>query len=260
MFVSKSPPEHVVFIPGFMCDERLFKPQTDMLSLLGISFSFELMTEGSTIREFAIHALKCIPSRVALVGLSMGGIVALQIMRMAPERISHLALLNTTPHEDRSQSRRKTQIKRARNGELAEVIREELKPKYLSPASSKEAIVPMIADMADRLGTEVFVKQSIALMIRKSALRDLASINCPTTILTGEDDLVCTPQVHLEMAEVIKDSCVKLIPACGHLSTLESPEIVNQALCEHWGLNAPNVLKFPIRRSLANQAALKETS
>lgn len=237
-------PKHVVFITGFMCDERLFRNQTQRLTRLAIPYSVEKMTDGSTIGEFAQHLLNTSPSQFALVGLSMGGIVALEVMNIAPERVSHLALLNTTPYEDKSLNQRKDHIRRVQNGELTIILRDELKPKYLSPATSRETLLPVITNMGRKLGVETFVKQSIALMIRKSAVTTLAAINCPTSIITGADDLICPPSIHKDMARHIAGSRLHIIPDCGHLSPLEAPESLNKILFEHWGFHQSNILCF----------------
>lgn len=238
---------HIVFIPGFMCDQRLFEPQTRHLGK--IPHSIEIMRHEATIHEMALNILRKSPEGFALAGLSMGGIIALELMRLAPERVSHLALLNTTPYEDKSLNQRKDHIRRARKGELANILKDDLKPQYLSPSTSKSTLMPLIMDMGQQLGIETFTRQSIALMIRKSNLYHLNKISCPTLIMTGEDDMLCPPDIHWEMARRIRDSSLKLIPNCGHLSTLEAPNIVTQHLFKHWGLSQSNLLHFPVGRA-----------
>jgi len=243
---SKSP-GHIVLIPGFMCDERLFEPQTRHLGK--IPHSVEIMRHEATIHEMALNILRKSPERFALAGLSMGGIIALELMRLAPERVSHLALLNSTPYEDKSLNLRKDHIRRARNGELISILKDDLKPRYLSPSTSRSILLPLIIDMGQRLGIETFTRQSIALMIRKSNLSHLNKISCPTLIMTGEDDTLCPPNINWEMARRIQDSSLKLIPNCGHLSTLEAPGIVREHLFKHWGLSQSNLLDFPVGRA-----------
>jgi len=242
-------PEHIVFIPGFMCDDRLFEPQTHSLLKRAVSYSVEIMQHEATMREMAANILKHSPQRFALVGLSMGGIISQEIMRIAPERVSHLALLNTTPFEDKSLHQRKDHIRRVRNGELMNILQDELKPKYLSPSTSKTTLMPLIMDMGKRLGIETFTRQSIALMIRRSNLSLLEKIYCPTLIMTGEDDTLCPANIHWEMARRISNSSLQIIPNCGHLSTLETPDIVTAHLFKHWGLSLANLLHFPVGRA-----------
>ncbi|MEP3891907.1 MAG: alpha/beta fold hydrolase [Hellea sp.] len=236
MLVPDPSLEHVVFLPGFMCDARLFAPQTDALSSIDLPYSIDLMTQSATIRDIALDVLRASPKRFALAGLSMGGIVAMEVMRLAPQRVSHLALLNTTPYEDRSSAQRRDHMQRVRNGEMTDILRDELKPKYLSPSAAFENLLPLITKMGEGLGADVFVQQSLALMTRKSAMSSLASIACPAAIITGADDLICPPSIHADMQKLIDGSDLHIIENCGHLSTLEAPDKINHILLEHWGL------------------------
>jgi pimeloyl-ACP methyl ester carboxylesterase len=228
-------PEHVVLITGFMCDARLFAPQIQCLEKLGISYCVEQMETGSSIRDYALSILDNSPENFALVGLSMGGIVAQEILHIAPQRVSHLGLLNTTPYADSITGQRQDHIRRVQEGEMIGILRDELKPRYLSPATSRESILPLVIQMGEKLGAEVFVRQSIALMTRKSRFENLNLITCPTVLITGHDDKVCTPDIHNAMAQEIPHSILKIIQNCGHLSTLEAPKTLNKILLEHWG-------------------------
>ena len=245
MRVTRHTPEHVVFLPGFMCDERLFAPQIRQLDEIGISYDVPVMRNESTFREMATSILQNTPKNFALVGLSMGGIIAQQIVALAPHRVSHLALLNTTPYEDKSLSQRKAHIKRVRNGELETILRDELKPRYLSPSSAKPKIMPLVADMGAQLGLDIFIQQSVALMIRKSQASQLSKISCPTLVLTGTDDRLCPPDIHKKMAQSIKNSELMIVKNCGHLSTLEKPNVVTNALMAHWSYEVDNLIHFP---------------
>jgi len=247
-------PQHIVFVPGFMCDERLFTPQIRALNSINQSNKVEIMRNESTFREMAMTILASAPSTFGIVGLSMGGIIALEVMKIAPERVSHLVLLNTTPHQDKSLQSRKIQIRRVRDGELRTILKDELKPRYLSPSTSKTKLIPLIAEMGEKLGTDVFVRQSVALMIRKSKLSQLHRILCPTQILTGADDQICSPDIHSQMASLIPNSRLDILPNCGHLSTLEAPNIVNKLLFKHWGFNQSNLIQFPVTRISATES------
>lgn len=252
MRASQKSPEHVVFLPGFMCDARLFERQTNTLSEINVPYAVETMTKGSTIRDIAEDVLNNAPLRFALTGLSMGGIVALEIMRLAPERVSHLALLNTTAYEDRSFAQREDHMRRVEYGEMTTILRDELKPKYLSPSASFESLLPLITSMGEELGAQVFIRQSLALMTRNSAIKQLPLINCPTVIITGADDLICPPSIHEEMAELIQNSSLFIVKRCGHLSTLEAPNTITEILLEHWGSDHTGFINAPKNRIRAS--------
>lgn len=231
------PKSNVIFLPGFMCGQRLFTHQLKALRAHEFNCAVMKNVVGETISEMAAHCLNTAPEKFSLVGLSMGGIVALEIYRQAPERVSHLALLNSTPFADRSEAQRREHIRRVKGGEMNAVISEDLKPKYLSPANHNDTILKTIRAMADDLGPEVFVRQSFALMFRKHYLDLLPQINCPALVLTGEDDTICGSDINKIMADKIPNARYVELKNCGHLSTLERPEAVTQAIAELMEIN-----------------------
>ena len=183
----------------------------------------------------ATRLLGYAPDRFVLGGLSMGGIVAFEAYRKSPQRIAALALLNTTPNADAPSNApiRRSQIARARKGELATVVQHELKPNYLGQTKAgDEALLSIIANMACRLGVECFVRQSKALMNRRNYENILCEIGVPVALICGEDDTVCPPALHQMMADRIPEATVEAIPGCGHLSSLEAPFAVNAVLHE----------------------------
>lgn len=227
---------HVIFIPGFMCDHRLFAPQSEWLSNQNVSFHIEAPIKGNSIADFAQDILSTAPESFALCGLSMGGIIALEIYKQAPERVTHMALLNTTPFADRSRPQRHEHIARAQQGEMLSIISEDLKPKYLAPAYQDSTILRQVVKMAEALGEAAFVRQSLALLYRKHYLNLLPSIVCPTLVLTGQQDGVCGPDIATYMADNISGSRFATVENCGHLSTLEQPDIVNKELATLLGI------------------------
>ena len=157
------PRPSVIFMPGLLCDERLFEPQVRALTRAGYDCIYGDITRSATISGIAEQILEEAPEQFALVGLSMGGIVALEIMRRASERVTHLALLNTTAAADAKQQMRKSQLCRVAEGQLNDVLREELKPEYLAPANRSAALLPTVTDLGARLGEDVFARPSIGL-------------------------------------------------------------------------------------------------
>jgi pimeloyl-ACP methyl ester carboxylesterase len=224
-----------------MCDARLFGPQ-----LAELSSEFAVMvapvTRGERIEEIASSLLDQLPVRFALAGLSMGGIVAMEILRRAPDRVSRLALMSTNPLAETPQiaATREPQIVKARTGQLLEVIRDEMKPNYLAPGPYRAEILELVMDMADALGPEVFVRQSRALQRRKDQQAVLRKVRQPTLILCGAHDQLCPVKRHSFMAELIPNARLEVLEDSGHLPTLEQPAETTAAL-RRW-MSAPLVL------------------
>ncbi len=234
-------PEPLVFLPGMMSDARLFGPQ-----LAELSSEFAVMvapvTQGERIEEIASGLLDQLPVRFALAGCAMGGIVAMEILRRAPDRVSRLALISTNPLAETPQiaATREPQIVKARTGQLAEVMRDEMKPNYLAPGPYRAEILDLVMDMADALGPEVFVRQSRALQRRKDQQATLRKVHHPTLILCGAHDELCPVKRHSFMAELIPNARLEVLEDSGHLPTLEQPAETTAAL-RTW-MGAPLVL------------------
>lgn len=222
--------EHLLLLPGMMCDERQWLPQTRSLD---IAVSHANTTRADNFADMAAAALACAPPRFAVAGLSMGGILAFEMLRQAPERITHLALLDTNPHAEAAerQTLRLTQIQEAAAGRLRELAIESLKPLYLAEAHRDDAaLLDTILSMALDLGPDVFRRQSLALRGRINSVPTLAEIDCPTLVMCGDEDTLCPLAYHELMAEKIPAARLHVIANCGHLSTLEQPQDVNREL------------------------------
>ncbi|MEM9669205.1 MAG: alpha/beta fold hydrolase [Pseudomonadota bacterium] len=220
----------IVFLPGFMCDYRLFSAQTRALMADGFDCRYGDITNGLSLKSIAKSILRKAPKRFACVGLSMGGLIALELYKQAPERISHLALLNTTARADAAGEARKNQLKRVASGNLDLVLREELKPQYLHPENHTAERLRLLETMGRDLGAHVFCSQTMALSTRESYLDDLPSIACPTLVVGGAEDTVCPPDRHIEISSCIDNADLRILEKCGHLSVLEQPERVTEAL------------------------------
>ncbi len=213
-----------------MCDERLWAPQ---IGLLGDRSSVANLTRHDTVDALAADVLQHAPDRFALAGLSMGGIVAFEIWRQAPERVTHLALIDTTPHADTEEKRatRLEQVHKALLGGLREVAVETLKPVYLAEANrDDEGLLDTLLDMSLDMGSEVFERQSMALARRADSVATLATIDCPAAVICGDEDRVCPVKLHEFMAREIPRATLRIAANCGHISTLERPDVVNDEL------------------------------
>jgi len=217
-----------------MLDASLWSKQTEGLGGR-CALKVADITRADTIAEIAEQVLDESPEHFALAGLSMGGIVAMEMWRRAPHRIERLALLDTNFRGDSNERKqiRDRQVADVVKGKLESVLRDELKPQYLALCHQANLVLlEEVLAMGLELGSEVFVRQSRALRDRPDSTGTLASITCPTLVLCGQEDRLCTPDLHREMAQLITDADLQIIPACGHLSTIEQPGLVNQALLD----------------------------
>ncbi len=221
----------LVLLPGMMCDARLFSPQIAAFSGRRTVVCAPI-SGRSSVEELASDVLADAPPRFALAGLSMGGIVAMEVLRQAPGRIARIALLDTNPlaETDAVKFRRFPQMLAVREGKLAAVMRDEMKPKYLSDGAKRGEILSLCMDMALDLGPHVFLAQSRALMDRPDQSATLSKAKLPTLILCGRDDSLCPVSRHELMAQMIPDAQLEIIEGAGHLPTLEQPEKTNDAL------------------------------
>lgn len=222
----------VVLLPGMMCDAELWTAQ---LERLGADYDVSVgdITGADSIAAIAEQVLETAPPSFALAGLSMGGIVALEMWRRAPERIERLALLDTNYRSDspERQQLRDRQVNDVNAGAIEQVLRDELKPNYLARChQSNLTLLDQVLAMGMALGAEVFTRQSLALRNRPDSANTLPTINCPTLVLCGAEDRLCTPELHRDMAVRIPGASLQVIADCGHLSTMEQPDRVNEAL------------------------------
>nr|WP_303623731.1 alpha/beta fold hydrolase [Shimia sp. CNT1-13L.2] len=214
-----------------MCDARLFGPQIDALS-----GSRPLMTvpmnRHETMQELAADVLAYAPARFAMAGLSMGGILAMEVLRQAPDRVSGLALLDTNPkaETDAVKTRRTPQIAAALSGDLRRVMRDEMKPNYLADGDNTGAILDLCMAMAMDLGPEVFVRQSKALRDRPDQQDTLRTFKGPALVLCGQEDSLCPLERHELMHALMPQSRFAVISGAGHLPTLEQPDLTTTAL------------------------------
>ena len=221
----------LVLLPGMMCDERLFAPQIEVLAS-ACAISVADLTQHDSMAGLAASVLNESPQTFALAGLSMGGIVAMEIMRQAPERVTRLGLIDTTPlaEADAMKARRAPQIETAKAGGLPEIIKHEMKPNYLATGLHRSQILDLCMDMAIDLGVDAFVNQSVALRDRQDQKEILKRVTVPTIVMCGEGDVLCPIERHQLMHDLIEGSTFEIIGGAGHLPTLEQADKVNTVL------------------------------
>ena len=228
---QKSP--HLVLVPGLLCDHALWEPQIAALSDICVPWVVDLIRDDS-IATMAARVLAEAPApRFALAGLSMGGYVAMEIMRLAPERVTQLALLDTRATLDTSEetARRHELMRLAQTERGFTPITTRMLPLLVHPARvNDEPLVRVIRDMAERIGAEAYVRHQQAIISRPDFRPDLQRIGCPTLVLCGREDALTPLERHEEIVRQIPTARLVVIERCGHLSTLEHPHEVNVAL------------------------------
>ena len=217
----------LVLIPGMMCDARMWGR---VPAVLPCPVRHALPVGADSMAAIAARILADAPARFALAGLSMGGIVAMGILHLAPERVARVALLDTNPRAEvpQVQARREPQIARAISGDLSGLMREQMIPNYL--AQPNPEIDALCLEMALTLGPDVFAEQSRALRDRADRQDALRNYGGPALVLTGAHDRLCPMDRHVLMQELLPNSDLVVIADAGHLPPLESPDATATAL------------------------------
>ena len=234
--------EPLVLLPGMMCDARLFGPQ-----IAELSSEFAVMTApvtgGERVEEVASSILPLLPAKFALAGLSFGGIVAMEILRRAPERVTRIALMDTNPLAETPQSSASYEplIVSARAGQLDKVITSFIQPDFLAPGPHRAEILALVKEMGLYLGADVFIRQARALQRRRDQQSTLRKCKVPALALCGEYDSLTPVKRHRFMAELIPYADLRVIEDAGHLPTLEQPGATTAALRD-W-MRQPYVLQ-----------------
>jgi pimeloyl-ACP methyl ester carboxylesterase len=221
----------VVLIPGLTCTARLYAEQIPELWQFGPVMVADHRRDDS-MAAIARRILAVAPPRFALAGLSMGGYIAFEIMRQAAGRVAKLALLDTGARADAPEqtARRRVLMAMAENGRYAE-IPELAFPLYVHrDRHGDTALKRIVRDMAEATGADAYLRQQQAILSRPDSRPGLAAIACPTLVLVGEGDEATPPELAREIAAGIPGSRLVAIPDSGHLSTLEQPRAVTEAL------------------------------
>jgi pimeloyl-ACP methyl ester carboxylesterase len=222
-----------VLVPGLACSARLYGEQIPVLWHFG-PVTVADHRRGDTIAAMAQRILASAPPRFALAGLSMGGYIALEIVRQARERVVKLALLDTaaTPETPQQTAARKPRIALAQSGRFAQVHDETFPLMVHRHRQSDADLKRTFVLMGEETGPDVYVRQQHAIIAREDMRPSLAAIACPTLVLVGDADELTPPAAAQVIAAGISGARLVVIPECGHLSTLERPEAVNAALIE----------------------------
>jgi pimeloyl-ACP methyl ester carboxylesterase len=221
----------ILLIPGLLCSEEIFAPQLPVLWPHGPVTIAQILA-GDTLVDMAARILADAPPRFALVGVSMGGYLAFEILRQARERVAKLALVCTSARPDtpeQSAGRRKM-VAQARAVGFERFCA--LGADALTHPSRKgdPELNATSMRMGLAVGLEAFARQTEAVIGRADSRPLLASIKVPTVIVVGDTDPLTPAALSEEMAATIPGATLVIAPTCGHVVTLERPEVVNAAL------------------------------
>lgn len=221
----------LVLVPGLLCDALLWQPQIAGLGPAADCWVGD-PTQSDSMREVAADILAAAPfDTFALAGLSMGGYVAMEMIRQAPSRITHLALLDTAARADTDEQRAKREafIELADRGRFMGVTDQLLPLLVHRSRLADEPLVATVKAMARNIGRAAFVRQERAIMSRIDSRPHLPAIRVPTLVLCGRDDALTPIDRHEEIAALVPGARLEVIDHCGHLSTLERPAEVTRA-------------------------------
>jgi len=222
--------EPILFIPGLLCTEALFAKQ--IVAFADRPIMVANHREHDSIAGMARSILDQAPDRFSLIALSMGGYIAMEIMREAPDRVARLALLDTNSRPDGTDQaeRRQFLIDMTRKRGFTKV------PHLLYPGfvhesrEEDEDLKAIVVEMAHHTGPDAFIRQQTALINRIDSRPRLGEISCPTMVLVGDGDRLTPVEISREIHEHIPGSDLVVVEGCGHLSPLEAPDPVTKAL------------------------------
>ncbi len=220
--------ETILFLPGLLCDDRLWRDQIAAFPNCAVAD----MTHDAHVDDMAARALGLVQGNFALCGLSMGGYVALAVMRLAPQRVTRLALFDTSARPDTAeQTKRRRGLMAMTRSNRFRGVTPKLLPQLLHPDRLNDAALCQdVLDMAERVGREAFLRQQQAILTRPDSRPHLAAIAVPTVVAVGEADILTPPDLADEMAAGISGAELRVLPACAHLPSMERPEATNAVL------------------------------
>lgn len=211
----------LVLIPGYMLDETLWD---DVLPLLGADTPIVhgSLREGATVEEMARHILAACPPVFTLAGFSMGGYIAREMARLAPQRVQSLILIATSARPD-SQSTREQRAKAALNtppGPFRGLSKGAIVTSLHPDRARDEALITRVRAMGERLGREVFLRQSL---LERGDVERLGAIACPTLVVAAAQDQLRSADQAEELRDGIPGAVLEIVQGSGHLIPLEQP-------------------------------------
>src|SRR4051794_2754716 len=225
----------VLLVPGLLCSSEIFAAQIPALWRFG-PVTVASTLEGERIDQAAALILRDAPPRFALAGISMGGYLAFEIMRQAPSRVVKLALIDTSARADTVEQTgaRLRALAQARIHFMAVGLLN--LANLLHPLRRGDAdILDILRRMVRTVGLEGFERQQKIAMSRPDSRPFLDAVDVPTLVMVGENDPLTSLDHSKEIASAVRGATLKVVPDCGHLSPIEQPDRVSEALAEWIG-------------------------
>ena len=222
----------IVLMPGMMCSQDVFSYQINALE----KFFNVIVIEFNEHRDIELgvkNLASNLPNKFHLLGHSMGGIVAMELVKQHSKRVLSLALLNTNPYEEKQElkDKRNKTLKELDSLDLISLMKSDYISRYFpDDCRDKNKLIQQCVDMASILDKKVFYNQSVALRDRKDQTSILENVDCKTLIICGERDQLCPVSYHSDMNKMIKSSDLIVLEGVGHMPIIECPLIVNNHL------------------------------
>ena len=222
----------IVLMPGMMCSQDVFSHQINVLE----NFFNVIVIEFNEHRDIELgikNLVSNLPNKFHLIGHSMGGIVAMELVKQHSKRVLSLALLNTNPYEEKQElkDKRNKTLKELDSLDLISLMKSDYISRYFpDDCRDKNKLIQQCVDMASILDKKVFYNQSVALRDRKDQTSILENVDCKTLIICGERDQLCPVSYHSDMNKMIKSSDLIVLEGVGHMPIIECPLILNNHL------------------------------
>ena len=225
----------VILLPGLACDDELFAHQAATLRGVAQVHISNAHTRAATLPEMAALLLAEFPGPHALVGASMGGMLAMELRRQAPERVRGMALLGTSARPDTPEliTLRTQACELFAAGRMDEVLRANVLFAFHPTHQKQPGLVGRYLDMITRAGAEQLIAQNRAVMARADSRPHLHQVSCPVMVACGEADLLAPAEMSREMAALMPQAALEIVAGAGHMLTMEQPERVS-ALLLRW--------------------------
>ena len=224
----------LILLPGLASDAVMWKHQLAALPAELAAHVTDVHTRHDSIEAMAAALLREHPGTLILCGASMGGIVAMEVLRQAPERICALALLGTNARPETADMRRvrEAAVDLFEQGRAAEILRANVPLAFHASRADDAALTETYIAFVMQAGAAQLVRQNRAIMARADALLHLGTTRCPVLVLCGDSDQLTPPECSREIAALIAQAQLVLVPQCGHMLTMEQPDFVNRCLLD----------------------------